>query len=123
MEQQLTAGMNQSFDAIQQINKFRQDLKRRTGESSGVSEEQIPALDKKAADLAGGGAGAGGFGARGGGADSFTRLNLECAQLYAQVDGADAAPTVAQQDAARDLGTKLDTLLAQWKQLQFTRRK
>ena len=124
MEQRLTTAMNQSFDAIQQITKFRQDLKRRTGESSGVSEEQIPALDKKAADLAGGGAGAGGFGARGG-ADSFTSLNLECAQLYAQIDGADAAPTVAQQDAARDLGTKSDTLLTQWKQLQlqFARRK
>ena len=41
------------------------------------------------------------------------------------IDSADAAPTVAQQDAARDLGTKLDTLLTQWKQLQlqFARRK
>lgn len=116
--------MNQSFDAIQQITKFRQDLKRRTSESSGVSEEQIPALDKKAADLAGGGAGGGFFGARGG-ADSFTSLNLECAQLYAQIDSADAAPTVAQQDAARDLETKLNTLLTQWKQLQlqFAKRK
>lgn len=117
LEQRLTAGMNHSYDAIQQIKKFRQDLKKRTGESSGISEEQIPALDKKAADLAGGGGPRGFFGAQGG-TDTFMRLNLECAQLYAQIDGADAAPTAAQEAAGRDLETKLDGLLAQWKQLQ-----
>ncbi len=117
MEKELASGMDRSFDAIQQIAKFRQELKNGAGESSGVQEEQIPALDKKAADLAGGGPRE--FGGAQGGADSFTRLNLECAQLYTQIDGADAAPTVAQAAAARDLETKLTALLANWKQLQM----
>ncbi|MGB6876983.1 MAG: hypothetical protein WBD87_13220 [Candidatus Acidiferrales bacterium] len=118
LEQQLTSGMDRSFDAIQQIAKFRQELKNGAGESSGVQEEQIPARDKKAADLAGS-SGPRGFGGAQGGADNFTRLNLECAQLYTQIDGADAAPTVAQAAAARELETKLTALLANWKQLQM----
>ncbi|MGC1291543.1 MAG: hypothetical protein WA855_09700 [Candidatus Acidiferrales bacterium] len=118
LERQLSSGMDRSFDAIQQIAKFRQDLKSGAGESSNVQEEQTPALDKKAADLAGA-SGPRAFGGAQGGADNFTRLNLECAQLYTQIDGADAAPTVAQAAAARDLETKLTALLANWKQLQM----
>ena len=119
LESQLASGMDRSFDAIQQIAKFRQELKGgagRAGETSGVQEEQIPALDKKAADLAG--ASRGGFGAPAGGADSFARLNLECAQLYTEIDGADAALTAAQLAATRDLDARLSALLSDWKQLQ-----
>ena len=118
MEQQLTSAMDHTFDAIQQINKFRQDLKSRSGESTGVQGEQIPALDKKAADLAGA-SGPRGFGAQANATDNFTRLNLECAQLYGQIDGADAAPTEAQTAAARDLEARVSALLANWKQLQL----
>lgn len=117
MEQQLTSSMDHTFDAIQQINKFRQELKSRSGESSGVQGEQIPALDKKAADLAGA-SGPRGFGVQANTTDNFTRLNLESAQLYTQIDGADAAPTEAQAAAARDLEARVSALLANWKQLQ-----
>lgn len=124
LEEQLTTSMDHSFDAIQQIAKFRQNLKSREEEAGGLQDEQIPALDKKAGDLAGA------AGPRGGGrgqqaADSFSRLNGECAQLYTQVDGADAAPTVAQVAAARELEGKVNALLAEWKQLQMqsTRKK
>jgi photosystem II stability/assembly factor-like uncharacterized protein len=116
-EKRLASAMDQSFDAIQQIAKFRQELKSGAGEFSSVQEEQIPALDKKAADLAGASRG-GGFGGPQGGGDNFTRLNLECAQLYTQIDGADAAPTEAQNAAAQDLEAKLSALQANWKQLQ-----
>lgn len=118
LEQQLTADMNHTYDAIQQIKKFRQTLKTRSGQSSGVSEEQIPALDKKAADLAGGGGPGQFFGPRTG-PENFARLNLECAGLYSQVDSADAAPTVAQEAAARALEAKVGALLGEWKQLQL----
>jgi photosystem II stability/assembly factor-like uncharacterized protein len=118
MEHQLASEMDRSFDAIQQIAKFRQELKSRSGESSGVQGEQLPSLDKKAADLAGGG-GRGGFGGAQGGGDSFMRLDLECGQLYGEIDGADAAPTAAQDAAARDLEARLNTLLATWKQVQM----
>lgn len=119
LERQLASGMDKSFDAIQQIAKFRQDLKNNAAsESSATQEEKIPALDKKAADLAGASGPRGFFGAQGN-ADNFTRLNLEYAQLYTQVDGADAAPTEAQTSAARDLEAKLSALLANWKQLQM----
>jgi hypothetical protein len=117
MEHQLASEMDRSFDAIQQIGKFRQELKSRSGESSGVQGEQLPSLDKKAADLAGG-AGRGGFGGAQGGGNSFMRLNLECGGLYAEIDGADAAPTTAQDAAARDLAARLNTLLTSWKQIQ-----
>lgn len=118
LERQLTSGMDRSFDAIQQIAKFRQDLKNGGGQSGGVQDEQIPSLDKKAADLAGA-SGPRRFAAAQGGADSFSRLSLEAEQLYTQIDSADAAPTVAQSAAARELETKLSALLGSWKQLQM----
>jgi len=118
LEQELTGDMNHTYDAIQQIKKFRQALKTRSGQSSGVSEEQIPALDKKAADLAGGGGPGEFFGPRTG-PENFARLNLECAGLYSQVDSADAAPTVAQEAAARALEAKVSALLGEWKRLQM----
>lgn len=117
-ELQLSQDMDRSFDAIQQISKFRDELKARSGELSGVQGEKIPALDKKAADLAGAAGPRGFFGAQSG-ADNFMRLNLECAQLYSQIDGADAAPTEAQTAAVHELATKVDALLANWKQLQL----
>ncbi|MGB6821192.1 MAG: hypothetical protein WBE21_03860, partial [Candidatus Acidiferrales bacterium] len=73
------------------------------------------AADKQAAALEGGG---GGFGGRGRGGDTFAAINSGFAQLYGQVDGADAAPTVAQEAAARALDAKLASILAKWKQLQ-----
>lgn len=114
----LSKAMDRSFDAIQQIGKFREELKSRSGELSGVQGEKVPALDKKAADLAGGAGPRGFFGAQGG-PDNFMRLNLECAGLYSQIDGADAAPTEAQTAAAQELEAKVNALLANWKQLQL----
>ncbi|MGH9865622.1 MAG: hypothetical protein ACRD4H_09440, partial [Candidatus Acidiferrales bacterium] len=72
------------------------------------------ALDKQAAAFEGGG----GFGGRGRGGDSFAGVNSGFAQLYGQVDGADAAPTAAQEAAARALEAKLVSMLTKWKQLQ-----
>ncbi|HVA17224.1 MAG TPA: hypothetical protein VMV59_05870, partial [Candidatus Dormibacteraeota bacterium] len=109
MERQLASGMNRSYDALQQVKKFREDLKQRGGDD---------ALDKQAASLEGGAGGPGAFFGRGGGGDSFMRMNLEFGVLYAQVDGSDAAPTVAQEAAARALEAKLASMLAKWKQLQ-----
>ncbi|MFZ0211878.1 MAG: hypothetical protein WBE20_11270 [Candidatus Acidiferrales bacterium] len=116
MEQRLAAGMDKSFDAMQEVQKFRDGLKQQSG-------NETSALDKKAAELAGAGGGRGGFfGARGGG-DSFSRLNLEFAQLYTQIDGADAAPTETQEAAANALEPRLTELLAKWKELQGSAKK
>ncbi|HEV2615134.1 MAG TPA: hypothetical protein VGU63_00845 [Candidatus Acidoferrales bacterium] len=109
MEDRLASAMDSSYHALLQIRKFRADLKRRGGDE---------ALDKQAAAFEGGAGGPGGFLGRGGGGDSFARVNGECAQLYSQVDGSDAAPTVAQEAAGRALGAKLESMLAKWKQLQ-----
>jgi len=108
MERRLAAGMDRSYDAMQQVKKFREDLKQRGGDA---------ALGEQAASLEGGAGGPGAFFGRGGG-DSFMRVNLEFAGLYAQVDGSDAAPTVTQESAARTLEAKLASMLAKWKQLQ-----
>lgn len=110
MERRLASGMDRSYDALQQVKKFREDLKRRVGDD---------ALDKQAASLEGGAGGPGAFFGGGGGADSFMRMNLEFAQLYAGVDSADAAPTAAQDAAARALEAKLAAMLAKWKQMQM----
>ena len=111
MEQRLAASMDKAYDALQEIQKFREGLKQQSG-------DQAAALDKQAAELAGAGGGRGGFfGARGGG-DSFARLNAEFGQLYTQVDGADAAPTDTQDAAANALEPRLTALLAKWKKLE-----
>jgi photosystem II stability/assembly factor-like uncharacterized protein len=116
MEQRLAASMDKSYDALQEIQKFREGLKQQSG-------DQAAALDKQAAELAGAGGGRGGFfGARGGG-DSFARLNLEFAQLYTQIDGADAAPTATQEAAANALEPRLTALLEKWKKLQASAKK
>ncbi|MHB8540788.1 MAG: WD40/YVTN/BNR-like repeat-containing protein [Candidatus Acidiferrales bacterium] len=109
MERRLASGMDRSYNALQQVKKFREDLKQRGGDE---------ALDKQAASLEGGAGGPGGFFGGGGGAESFMRMNFEFGQLYAEVDGADAAPTLAQDATARALEAKLAALLAKWKQMQ-----
>jgi len=109
MERRLASGMDRSYNALQQVKKFRVDLKQRGGDA---------ALDKQAASFEGGAGGPGGFFGGGGGPESFMRMNSEFGQLYAEVDGADAAPTLAQAAAARSLEAKLAALLAKWKQMQ-----
>ena len=125
LEQELAAGMNESYDALDQIKKLRDGLKDRIASATPADAGKLQQFDKQAAALAGGGGGRGPFAAAGG-ADSFARLNGEIAQLYGLVDSADAAPTVAQQEAWRGrmaqpesgLRSRLDNLLAQWKELQ-----
>ena len=109
MERRLASGMDRSYNALQKVKKFREDLKQRGGSE---------ALDKQAASLEGGAGGPGGFFGGGGGPESFMRMNFEFGQLYSEVDSADAAPTLAQDAAARALEAKLAALLAKWKQMQ-----
>ncbi len=108
MEDRLASGMDRSYHALLQVRKFRADLKQRGGDE---------ALDKQAAALEGGG-GPGAFFGRGRSADSFASVNSECAQLYSQIDGSDAAPTAVQEAASRALGAKLASMFAKWKLMQ-----
>ena len=126
-EQDLAAAMNETYDALDQIKKFRDGLKDRIASATPADAQKLQALDQQAAALAGAGGGRGPF-ASAGGTDNFARLHGEIAQLYGLVDSADAAPTAAQYAAWRglkeeELGepglrSRLDDLLAKWKELQ-----
>jgi photosystem II stability/assembly factor-like uncharacterized protein len=117
MEQELAAAMNETYDALDQIKKFRDGLKDRIASATPADAEKLQKLDKEAAALADAGGGRGPF-AVAGGADSIARLHGEAAQLYGLIDSADAAPTEAQNAAWRDLRPRLDALLDKWKDLQ-----
>jgi photosystem II stability/assembly factor-like uncharacterized protein len=116
LEQELAAAMNESYDAMDQIKKFRDGLKDRIASATRADAEKLQQLDKQAAALAGAGDGRGTFGVADG-PDNFARMHGEIARLYGLVDSADAAPTVAQGSAWRDLKPRLDSLLARWKEL------
>jgi hypothetical protein len=127
MEQELAAAMDETYDALDQVKKFRDDLKQRIANATPADAEKLQQLDKQAAALAGAGGSRGPRAAAGGG-DNFARLHGEAAQLYGLVDSADAAPTAAQTTAWRGsklqgaaepgLQSRLKDLLAQWKKLQ-----
>jgi len=96
--------MRQDSDALAQVRAMLTRMKGKDAE-----------LEAKLAALAGSGLGRR---TRGGGSESFTRLNGELAQVLAVLDGSDDTPTTQAVAAVAELEAALNAQLAEWHGLQ-----
>jgi hypothetical protein len=115
-------GMQQSFDAMEQIKKLRDQIKdRRTHATQGALVDALAALDQKAAALAGEGRGDQGPGAPTG-SDSrdgnLTRSNTNLTSMLELLQSADATPTTQAVAASEELQRSLTNLLTRWNEIK-----
>jgi hypothetical protein len=116
-------GMQQSFEAVEQIKKLRAQIKTAIERADrGPLAEALGALDKKAAAI--GGEGRGDGGGPGGPIDTrdsnLTRLNGGFSSLLEHLQSADMAPTQPMLTAASELQKNLQKLLMDWETFKTT---
>jgi photosystem II stability/assembly factor-like uncharacterized protein len=117
MESGSVEGMNQSYEALEQVRSVRAQLKELAAKAGkGRLAEAIATLDKKSAELEGA-AQSSFYGSppRGKQLENFSSLNQHFAGMLAVADSADAAPTTQATAVFGELRTALESLLARWK--------
>ena len=113
LETRIIAGMNASFDSLQQVRTVRDQLKGLASRAPKDLAGTIAVLDGRVAALEGAGA----FGPQTG-APGFARMNGELGTLLGYVDSADAEPTQAAQQTYTTLSTSLSALEVKWNNLK-----
>jgi photosystem II stability/assembly factor-like uncharacterized protein len=113
------SAMNDDCAAIVGIRALRAQLAERRARETGALVESLAALDRKAAEIEGGGAG-GRAGRRGGGegAPTMARLNGELAGLLGILEGSDGTPTMQAELAVGNLSRSVEGLLVRWREVQ-----
>jgi photosystem II stability/assembly factor-like uncharacterized protein len=118
-------GIQQSADAMEQIKKFRDQIKdRRSRAGQGSLADSLASLDQKAAALSGAGRGDdGGQGGpppgRGQARDgNLTGSNGNFTSLLELLQGADATPTTQAVTALTEVEQSLSNLLARWNEVK-----
>jgi hypothetical protein len=119
METGIVEGMNETFEALQQVRSLRPQLTDRAGKAKGPLADSLKALDKQAAELEGASQGAF-FGVPQSGKqpENLSTLNQHFGQLLNVVDSADAAPTTHASAVYLELEDAVGKLLAQWKKVR-----
>jgi photosystem II stability/assembly factor-like uncharacterized protein len=119
MEAGIVEGMNETFQALQQVRSLRPQITDRAGKVKGALADSLTALDKQAAQLEGASQGAF-FGVPPSGKqpENLSTLNQHFGQLLGVVDSADAAPTTQASAVYLELEDSLGKVLAQWKKLR-----
>jgi hypothetical protein len=113
------AGMNQSYDALSQVQSVRAQLKESIAKAKGKLAESLEDLDKQCASLAGATSSTF-FGTPPSGKqpENFSTLNQHFGQLLGIADSADAAPTTQASNVYNELSSDLNTLLKRWNDLK-----
>jgi hypothetical protein len=118
MEAGIVEGMNETFEALQQVRALRPQLADRAGKAKGALADSLNALDKQVAELEGASQGAFfGVPPTGKRPENLSTLNQHFGQLLNVVDSADATPTTQASAVYLELEGALGKLLAQWKKL------
>lgn len=119
MEAGIVEGMNETFEALQQVRSVHTQLTERAGKTKGTLAESVSALEKQAAQLEGASQGAF-FGTPPAGKqpENLSTLNQHFGQLLNVVDSADAAPTTQASAVYLELEDALEKLVAQWKKMR-----
>ena len=114
------AGMNQSYDALTQVQSVRAQLKESLAKTKGKLAESLEDLDKQCASLAGATA-SNFFGTPPSGKqpENFSTLNQHFSQILAIADSADTAPTTQANKVFNELNSDLNTLLKHWDDLKL----
>jgi hypothetical protein len=113
------AGMNQTYDALSQVQSVRAQLKESTAKAKGKLAESLEDLDKQCAALAGATTSTF-FGTPPSGKqpENFSTLNQHLGQLLGIADSADAAPTTQANNVYSELTKDLASLITHWNDLQ-----
>jgi len=113
------SGMNQSFDALSQVQSVRAQLKESLSKAKGKLADSLGELDKQCAVLAGATTSTF-FGTPPSGKqpENFSTLNQHFGQLLGIADSADAAPTTQAVRGYSELAKELDLLLKRWDDLK-----
>jgi hypothetical protein len=119
LEAGAVSGMNQSFDALSQVQSVRAQLKESLARAKGKLADSLGELDKQCAALAGATASTF-FGTPPSGKqpENFSTLNQHFGQLLGIADSADAAPTTQTGKVYSELTKELDSLLKRWDDLK-----
>jgi hypothetical protein len=119
MEAGIVEGMNETFEALQQVRALRPQVTDRAGKAKGALADSLTALDKQTAELEGASQAAF-FGVPPSGKrpENLSTLNQHLGQLLNVVDSADAAPTTQASAVYLELEDALGKLLAQWKKVR-----
>jgi photosystem II stability/assembly factor-like uncharacterized protein len=113
-------GMNESFEALAQVNSVRAQLKERAAKAGkGALADAITALDKQAAELEGA-AQSSFFGLLPGAKqpENFSSLNQHFGGILGVADSADAAPTTQATVLYNELEDALEKLMARWTKIR-----
>jgi photosystem II stability/assembly factor-like uncharacterized protein len=112
-------GMNQSYDALNEVQSVRAQLKESATKAKGNLADSLEDLDKQCAALAGATTSTF-FGTppRGKQPENFSTLNQHFGQLLAIADSADAAPTTQASKVYAELTEELNSLAKRWNDLK-----
>jgi hypothetical protein len=113
-------GMNESFEALSQVQSVRAQLKERAAKAGkGALADAITALDKQAADLEGA-TQSRFFGLPPGSkpAENFSSLNQHFGNVLGIADSADAAPTTQATAVYKELEDALEKRISQWAKIR-----
>jgi hypothetical protein len=118
MEAGIVEGMNETFEALEQVRALRPQIAERAGKAKGALADSLTAIDKQAGELEGATQGAF-FGVPPAGKrpENLSSLNQHFGQLLNVVDSADVAPTTQASAVYLELEDALGKVLAQWKKL------
>ncbi len=119
LSMQAYQGMQQSFDALSQVKKLRDQIKiRRTHAGPGALTDALIALDQKAAAVSGEGRAEAGPGAAIDSGGNLTRSNGALTSLLELLQAADVAPTSQAVTASGELQQTLKNVLMRWTDLK-----
>ena len=114
-------GMNESYEALRQVQSLRAQLKDRAGKAQGALADSITKLDNQAAELEGAAQSAFfGLPASGRRPENFSTLNQHFNALLTVADSADAAPNTQASAVYVEIEDALVKLIDRWKKMQST---
>ncbi|HEY2120850.1 MAG TPA: hypothetical protein VGH37_16795 [Candidatus Acidoferrum sp.] len=119
MESEAVAGMDDSYESLEQVQSVRAQLKELTPKLHGNVSTEAAALDKQCAELEGA-AQPNFFGTppRGKQPENFSSLNQHYSAILAVADSADAAPTSQANAAFRELEDESTKVRKRWSALK-----
>jgi photosystem II stability/assembly factor-like uncharacterized protein len=115
MQAGAVVGINETYEALEQVQSVRAQLKDLTPKAKGKLADSLSALDKKCAQLVGA-TQSGFYGTPPSGKqpENFSTLNQHFAAILATADSADAAPTTQANAAFHELQEDDAALAKQW---------
>jgi photosystem II stability/assembly factor-like uncharacterized protein len=122
MQHAAAGGMNESFEALAEVQTSRAQVKAAMEKvSSAEAKQKLADFDKKASGLEGAVV-PGFFGTplTGKQPENFSTLNQRFGRILAIADAADAAPTTQTESVATELGDSLRETSARWKEIKKT---